>query len=103
MANEGYGHGGIFSLDVGSGETANRLMEELQNRDRFGYMAVSLGYFDTLMSASASSTSSEMSDDDLRRAGINPGLIRFSIGYTGSLEQRWQQFEEALRALSIVR
>jgi methionine-gamma-lyase len=102
MANEGYGHGGIFSLDVGSSDRANRLMEELQNRDRFGYMAVSLGYFDTLMSASASSTSSEMTDEDLRRAGISPGLIRFSIGYTGSMEQRWTQFHDALRELKIV-
>jgi len=102
LANDGYGLGGIFSLDVGSRAKAEELMETLQNRDRFGYMAVSLGYFDTLMSASASSTSSEMSDADLQRAGIAPGLIRFSIGYTGSLEQRWAQFHDALRTLSII-
>jgi methionine-gamma-lyase len=102
LANPGYGFGGIFSLDLGSRDKAESLMETLQNRDRFGYMAVSLGYFDTLMSASASSTSSEMSDEDLRRAGISPGLIRFSIGYTGSLDQRWAQFHDALRTLSII-
>ena len=102
MANSDYGYGGIFSLDLGSRDKAEALMETLQNRDRFGYMAVSLGYFDTLMSASASSTSSEMSDEDLRRAGISPGLIRFSVGYTGSLEQRWAQFHDALRTLSII-
>lgn len=34
-----------------------------------GLMAVSLGYFDTLMSASAASTSSELSDAELARAG----------------------------------
>ena len=95
----GVGFGGLFTLDLGSRERAFRLMELLQNRDRFGYMAVSLGYFDTLMSCSASSTSSELSDDALRAAGIRPGLVRISIGYTGSVEQRWRQFEDALRQL----
>ena len=40
-------------------------MEDLQNIEGFGFMAVSLGYFDTLMSCSASSTSSEMDDESL--------------------------------------
>jgi methionine-gamma-lyase len=99
LFREEFGFGGLFTLDVGSKERAFRLMELLQNRDRFGYMAVSLGYFDTLMSCSASSTSSELSDDALRAAGISPGLLRISIGYTGSLEQRWAQLEDALRQL----
>ena len=68
----------------------------------FGFMAVSLGYFDTLMSCSASSTSSELSDDALRAAGIAPGLLRMSIGFTGSLEQRWQQLERALRRVALI-
>jgi hypothetical protein len=34
-----------------------------------GLLAVSLGYFDTLMSASAASTSSELSADELEAAG----------------------------------
>ena len=96
MSNDGFGYGGIFCVDVETAERANQFMEILQNRDRFGYIAVSLGYFDTLMSASASSTSSELSEDDLRRAGISPGLVRISIGYTGSLEQRWEQLSDAL-------
>jgi len=97
LSNEGFGAGGLFTLDLGTREAANEFMTLLQNKYRFGYMAVSLGYFDTLMSASASSTSSEMSDEDLRAAGIAPGLVRISIGYTGSLEHRWHQFESALR------
>ena len=64
---------------------------------RFGYLAVSLGYFDTLMSCSGSSTSSEMSEEDKQEAGISPGLVRVSIGYTGTLEQRWRQLESALQ------
>ncbi len=96
LANPGYGYGGIFCVDLETSERANRFLEILQNQERFGYIAVSLGYFDTLLSCSASSTSSEMSPDDQRRAGISPGLVRISIGYTGSLEQRWQQLEDAL-------
>jgi methionine-gamma-lyase len=60
-------------------------------------MAVSLGYFDTLMSCSGSSTSSEMSDEDKASAGISPGLVRMSVGYTGTLEQRWQQLRDTLQ------
>jgi len=52
-----------------------------------------------LMSCSGSSTSSEMSDEDKSAAGISPGLIRMSIGYTGTLEQRWRQLESALREI----
>ena len=77
-------------------------MEDLQNTEGFGWMAVSLGYFDTLMSCSASSTSSEMSVAALDAAGISPGLVRMSIGFTGSLEQRWGQLETSLRRVGVV-
>ena len=97
-----YGYGGVFTLDVGDEETANALMSCLQNEQRFGYLAVSLGYFDTLMSCSGSSTSSEMSEEDKESAGISPGLLRISIGYTGTLEQRWTQLLSALRHTGLV-
>jgi methionine-gamma-lyase len=97
-----YGYGGVFTLDVGDAETANALMSCLQNEQRFGYLAVSLGYFDTLMSCSGSSTSSEMSDEDKDSAGIAPGLLRISIGYTGTLEQRWTQLLAALQHTGLV-
>jgi methionine-gamma-lyase len=73
-----FGYGGIFTLDVGSEQSANALMSCLQNEQRFGFLAVSLGYFDTLMSCSGSSTSSELSDEDKDSAGISPGLMRIS-------------------------
>ena len=49
---------------MGSTEMANKLMDMLQNDYRLGYLAVSLGYFDTLMSCSGSSTSSELSEEE---------------------------------------
>jgi methionine-gamma-lyase len=102
IGNPQFGYGGIFCVDLETAERANQFMDYLQNKERFGYIAVSLGYFDTLMSASASSTSSEMSAADLSRAGISPGLVRVSIGYTGSLEQRWNQLADALRWLGMM-
>lgn len=102
LANPDFGYGGLLAVDLGTTKRAYEFMEILQNKDRFGFMAVSLGYFDTLMSCSGSSTSSEMSREDQETAGIAPGLVRMSIGITGSLEQRWKQLYEALEILNMV-
>ena len=98
-----YGFGGILTLDFGSEKMANDLMDVLQNEYGFGFMAVSLGYFDTLMSSPGSSTSSEMTDEDLAFAGIGEGLVRMSVGYTGTVTQRWQQLESALDDIGATR
>ena len=97
-----YGYGGVFTVDLGDEEKANQLMSCLQNEQRFGYLAVSLGYFDTLMSCSGSSTSSEMGDEGKQAAGISPGLVRISIGYTGTLQQRWSQLLAALEKTGVL-
>ena len=96
-----YGYGGVLTMDMGSIENANELLDLLQNEYHFGYMAVSLGYFDTLMSCSGSSTSSELTDEDKSAAHISPGLVRLSIGYTGTIEQRWTQLSEALKRVGM--
>ena len=97
-----YGYGGILTLDMGTEKIANQLMDMLQNDYRFGYMAVSLGYFDTLMSCSGSTTSSEMTEEDKAAAHISPGLVRMSVGITGTAEQRWAQLESALERLGVI-
>lgn len=97
-----YGYGGVLALDVGTANAANALMARLQNQYRFGYMAVSLGYFDTLMSLSGSSTSSEMDDEAKSQAGISEGLIRISVGYTGTTEQRLEQLHSALKLVGLI-
>ncbi len=102
IMNPDFGFGGILCIDLGDLRRANKFMETLQHDDRFGFIAVSLGYFDTLMSCSAVSTSSELSSEDLQAAGIKPGLVRMSIGYTGSVEQRWKQLHEALQVVDMV-
>ena len=102
LRNPEFGHGGVLCLDLGDGRRASEFMEILQNKDRFGFMAVSLGYFETLMSCSASTTSSELTEEEQADAGIRPGLVRMSIGYTGTLEQRWKQLRDALEILNLI-
>ncbi len=101
LMNEAFGFGGILTVDLGTVDRANRFMEILQNEHSFGFMAVSLGYFETLMSCSGSSTSSELSEAEQAAAGISPGLVRMSVGITGTLEQRWAQLADAARRVGL--
>jgi methionine-gamma-lyase len=103
MANEGYGFSGMLTLDCKTRNKAEELMDILQNEERFGYLAVSLGAFDTLISCSGSSTSSEISEEEQRKMGLSPGLLRISIGYTGPLEDRIAQIERAVTKVGLTR
>lgn len=102
MMNEGYGYGGMLALDCKTREQAEKLMSVLQNVEQFGFIAVSLGYFDTLMSCSGSSTSSEIPPEDQAKMGLSPGLLRIAIGYTGALEKRLEQIERAVKSVGLV-
>ena len=102
MMNEDYGYGGMLTLDCKTREKAEQLMSVLQNEEKFGLIAVSLGYFDTLLSCSGSSTSSEIPPEDQDRMGLSPGLLRIAIGYTGSLEARMEQIERAVKKVGLV-
>ncbi|MCG8567638.1 MAG: aminotransferase class I/II-fold pyridoxal phosphate-dependent enzyme [Desulfobacterales bacterium] len=97
MGNPDYGMGGVIALDCTSQERAEALMDVLQNQEEFGMLAVSLGYFDTLISCSGSSTSSEIAAEDQERMGLSPGLLRVALGYTGDMETRLEQMERAVR------
>ena len=96
MANDEYGFGGIMALDCGTKEKAEALMDMLQNEESFGMIAVSLGYFDTLISCSGSSTSSEIKIEDQQKMGLSPGLLRIALGFTGDLKTRMEQLKRAV-------
>ena len=102
MINSGFGYGGVLTIDCKTKHKAEELMSVLQNKEQFGLIAVSLGYYDTLMSCSSSSTSSEIPPEDQATMGLSPGLIRLSIGFTGGLELRLQQIERAVRTVGLV-
>jgi methionine-gamma-lyase len=100
--NPGYGFGGLIAIDCGTAERAEHALDVLQNEVGFGLIAVSLGYFDTLMSCSGSSTSSEIAPEKQAKMGLSPGLLRISIGLTGDLDDRLAQIEQALRAVGMI-
>ena len=93
MMHEEYGFGGLLTVDVGSVEKANELMELMQT-ENLGYLAVSLGFYKTLFSCSGSSTSSEIPEDERKEMGLSDGLIRFSIGLDHDIERTYQKMRE---------
>ena len=101
MMNTAYGYGGMLTIDVGSLEKANELMELMQNRN-LGYLAVSLGFYKTLFSAPGSSTSSEIPEDEQKEMGLSDGLIRFSIGLDADIERTYQMMRQCMEELNIL-
>ncbi len=98
--NTEYGFGGMMTLDVGSLDKANALMENMQNSN-LGYLAVSLGFYKTLFSAPGTSTSSEISPEEQKQMGLTDGLIRFSIGLDNDIERTYDKMKTCMRALGI--
>ncbi|HRV55387.1 MAG TPA: aminotransferase class I/II-fold pyridoxal phosphate-dependent enzyme, partial [Mangrovimonas sp.] len=99
MMNEEYGFGGMLTIDVGSLEKANELMELMQKRN-LGYLAVSLGFYKTLFSAPGTSTSSEIPESEQKEMGLSDGLIRFSIGLDNDIERTYQMMKACMKELS---
>ena len=99
--NPEYGYGGLITMDVGSLENANALMELMQER-KLGYLAVSLGFYKTLFSAPGSSTSSEIPMEEQQEMGLGNGLIRFSIGLDDDIERTYELIKKCLLDLNIL-
>ncbi|MDG1572818.1 aminotransferase class I/II-fold pyridoxal phosphate-dependent enzyme [Robiginitalea sp. M366] len=96
-----YGFGGILTLDAGSLEQANRLMELMQ-RENLGYLAVSLGFYKTLFSAPGTSTSSEIPEEEQEAMGLSDGLIRFSIGLDHDIQRTYQRMRQCMESLELL-
>ncbi|WP_115461967.1 aminotransferase class I/II-fold pyridoxal phosphate-dependent enzyme [Winogradskyella aurantiaca] len=101
MMHRDYGFGGMLTIDVGSLEKANELMELMQE-ENLGYLAVSLGFYKTLFSAPGSSTSSEIPEDEQEEMGLSDGLIRFSIGLDADIERTFFKMKECMEHLEIL-
>lgn len=95
MMNEEFGFGGILAIDFGTLDRANAIMRDLQE-ESVGYLAVSLGYFKTLFSASGSSTSSEIPEDVQAEMGLTEGLVRFSVGLDNDIEKTFQKIKKVI-------
>ena len=102
MMNDEYGYGGMLTIDAGNLENANRLMELMQQRN-VGYLAVSLGFYKTLFSAPASSTSSEIPIEEQVKMGLTDGLIRFSIGLDNDIKRTYQIIHQCMLEVGVLK
>ena len=75
MMNPEYGFGGMLTIDAGSLETANTLMELMQ-QENLGYLAVRLGFYKTLFSAPGRSTSGDITEEEQTELGRREGVLR---------------------------
>ncbi|MCA0152827.1 aminotransferase class I/II-fold pyridoxal phosphate-dependent enzyme [Winogradskyella vincentii] len=101
MMNESYGFGGMLTIDVGTLDKANALMEMMQ-KENLGYLAVSLGFYKTLFSAPGTSTSSEIPEHEQEEMGLSDGLIRFSIGLDADIQRTFNKMKECMVRLKIL-
>ncbi|WP_299182569.1 aminotransferase class I/II-fold pyridoxal phosphate-dependent enzyme [uncultured Chryseobacterium sp.] len=101
MMSEEYGFGGLLTVDAGTTEKANELMELMQ-QENLGYLAVSLGFYKTLFSCSGSSTSSEIPEEERTAMGISDGLIRFSIGLDNDIERTYQKMKQCMLKVGVL-
>ncbi len=83
------GFGGMIAFEMADAQAAKRLVDSV----RLISLAVSLGDVASLIQHSSSMTQSSLTADQQRSAGVNPGLIRLSVGIEdvadiiGDLEQ----------------
>jgi methionine-gamma-lyase len=101
MMNTEYGFGGMLTIDAGSLEKANALMELMQHRN-IGYLAVSLGFYKTLFSAPGSSTSSEIPEEEQKEMGLSDGLIRFSIGLDNDISRTYEMMKSCMKEVGVL-
>ncbi|WP_026915592.1 aminotransferase class I/II-fold pyridoxal phosphate-dependent enzyme [Christiangramia portivictoriae] len=101
MMNESYGFGGMLTVDVGSLDKANELMELMQERN-LGYLAVSLGFYKTLFSAPGTSTSSEIPEEEQMEMGLSDGLIRFSIGLDNDIARTYELMKACMEEVGVL-
>jgi len=84
--------GAVFSIDLKDGK---RAAFEFLRRLRIVRNAVSLGGVESLACHPATTTHSELSDDELRRAGVGDALVRVSVGIE-DYRDLLADFEQAL-------
>ena len=97
MYNKEYGFGGMLTLDAGSLEKADDLMELMQEKN-LGYLAVSLGFYKTLFNAPGTATSSEIPIEEQKQMG----LIRFSIGLDNDITRTYEEMKRCMEKIDIM-
>ncbi len=93
IMNEEYGFGGMIAIDLKTPDRASKFMALMQ-KEGVGYLAVSLGYFRTLFSNSGKSTSSEIPEEDQKKMGLSPGLVRYSVGLDNDMDATFEKIKK---------
>ncbi len=101
MYNKEYGFGGIMTIDVGTLEKANALMELMQH-ENLGYLAVSLGFYKTLFSAPGTSTSSEIPVEEQKEMGLSNGIIRMSVGLDNDIDRTYRAMRKCMKKVGVL-
>ena len=99
--NAEFGYGGMLTIDAGDLDTANKLMEAMQNKG-VGFLAVSLGFYKTLFNAPGTGTSSEIPLEEQEEMGLSDGLIRFSMGLDNDIKRTYSQIRESLKEVRLL-
>ncbi len=102
LMNEGFGYGGMLAVDAVDEQTADKLMEKMQ-REKVGYLAVSLGYFKTLFSSPGHSTSSEIPKEEQKAMGLSEGLVRISIGLDNDIKETFGRIEKCYSEVGLIK
>jgi methionine-gamma-lyase len=101
LYNDEFGFGGMLTIDAKNLDTANKLMEKMQEKG-VGFLAVSLGFYKTLFNAPGTGTSSEISLEEQKEMGLNDGLIRFSMGLDNNIEHTYKLIRESLIEVNLI-
>lgn len=89
------GFGGMVTIEVKGGvKAAVKVCDSL----RVAINAMSLGGVETLVSIPVYSSHIDMTDEELRKHGVTPGMIRISVGVEG-IEDLIGDFRQALKRL----
>jgi methionine-gamma-lyase len=87
--------GGMLGFDLKGGKEAGKV---LMNSVKLCTLAVSLGDTDTLIEHPASMTHSTYTEEELIKAGINPGFVRMSVGIE-NVEDLIEDLKQALEKI----
>jgi len=86
------GYGAVVSFDVGSGERAKKLL----NQVKLPLVAVSLGAVESILSYPAMMSHASMPPEVRAERGITDGLLRFSVGLE-DIDDLLADLDQALR------
>jgi cystathionine beta-lyase/cystathionine gamma-synthase len=93
------GYGGVVSFEVAGGD--DRALEVMRNL-RIPYIATSLGGVESLVSMPGNTSHSSLTSRQKALIGINPGLIRMSVGIE-AVDELIEDLDQALNRVNGVR